>query len=67
MYKLSEVLLFLGFFYNLKGASSQWSAHRIRAENESKFDAIKAAREGRPILFTGEVTKRSKIGLTITS
>ncbi|KAM7472244.1 hypothetical protein LguiA_010427 [Lonicera macranthoides] len=38
-----------------QGASSHWSAHRIRAENESKFDAIKAARDGRPILFTGEM------------
>lgn len=39
----------------LKGAASEWSAHKIRAENESKFDAIKAAKEGRPVHFTGEV------------
>lgn len=38
-----------------QGAASQWSAHRIRAEHESKFDAIKAAKEGRPVLFTGEM------------
>ena len=24
-------------------------------ENEDKFDAIKAVREGRPVMFTGEV------------
>jgi len=39
----------------MKGASSQWSADRIRAENESKFDAIKAVKDGHPVLFTGEV------------
>ncbi|KAK2995835.1 hypothetical protein RJ640_006174 [Escallonia rubra] len=38
-----------------QGASSRWSAHRIMAESESKFDAIKAAKEGRPVLFTGEM------------
>ncbi|KAL2233847.1 UNVERIFIED_CONTAM: Proline iminopeptidase [Sesamum indicum] len=38
-----------------QGASSSWSAHRIRAENESQFDAIKAVKEGHPVLFTGEV------------
>ncbi|KAL0464851.1 UNVERIFIED_CONTAM: Proline iminopeptidase [Sesamum latifolium] len=38
-----------------QGASSRWSAHRIRAENESQFDAIKAVKEGRPVLFTGEM------------
>ncbi|XP_038681737.1 proline iminopeptidase-like [Tripterygium wilfordii] len=38
-----------------QGASSQWSAQKIRAENESKFDAIRAAKEGRPVLFTGEM------------
>ncbi|KAL0428807.1 UNVERIFIED_CONTAM: Proline iminopeptidase [Sesamum radiatum] len=38
-----------------QGASSSWSAHRIRAENESQFDAIKAVKEGRPVLFTGEM------------
>lgn len=38
-----------------QGASSRWSAHRISAENDSKFDALKAAKEGRPILFTGEM------------
>ncbi|KAF9615476.1 hypothetical protein IFM89_023734 [Coptis chinensis] len=37
-----------------QGASSRWSAHRIRSEHESRFDAIKAAKEGRPVLFTGE-------------
>ncbi|KAI3444487.1 hypothetical protein Pfo_001152 [Paulownia fortunei] len=38
-----------------QGASSSWSAHRIRAENESQFDAIKAVKEGCPVLFTGEM------------
>ncbi|KAK6140802.1 hypothetical protein DH2020_025456 [Rehmannia glutinosa] len=38
-----------------QGASSSWSAHRIRAENENQFDAIKAVNEGRPVLFTGEM------------
>ncbi|GKU96820.1 hypothetical protein SLEP1_g10012 [Rubroshorea leprosula] len=37
------------------GASSRWSAQRLRAKHENKFDAIKAAGEGRPVLFTGEV------------
>ncbi|WRX08064.1 Alpha/beta hydrolase fold-1 - like 2 [Theobroma cacao] len=39
-----------------QGASSRWSAHRVRADHDSKFDAIRAAREGRPVLLTGEVT-----------
>lgn len=38
-----------------QGSSSRWSAHRIRAEHESRFDAIKAANEGHPVLFTGEM------------
>ncbi|XP_059651331.1 uncharacterized protein LOC132298959 [Cornus florida] len=38
-----------------QGASSRWSAHRIRSEDDNKFDAIKAAKEGRPVLFTGEM------------
>ncbi|XP_054793332.1 uncharacterized protein LOC129298914 [Prosopis cineraria] len=38
-----------------QGAPSRWSANRIRTEYESKFDAIKAAREGCPVLFTGEM------------
>nr|GMD38058.1 Alpha/beta hydrolase-1 [Ipomoea batatas] len=38
-----------------QGAASEWSAHKIRAENESKFDAIKAAKEGCPVHFTGEM------------
>lgn len=46
---------FLNTYCYLKGSSSRWSAHRIRAENEDKFDAIKAVREGRPVMFTGEV------------
>lgn len=56
---LYKFLVFSEFLivYNPKGASSRWSAHRIRAEHENKFDAIKAAKEGRPVLFTGEVMK----------
>ncbi|XP_030490726.2 uncharacterized protein LOC115707044 [Cannabis sativa] len=38
-----------------EGASSRWSAHRIRADHDSNFDAIKAAKESRPVLFTGEM------------
>ncbi|KAL7121456.1 hypothetical protein ACP275_02G182900 [Erythranthe tilingii] len=38
-----------------QGASSSWSAHRIKAETDSQFDAVKAAKEGRPVLFTGEM------------
>uniref|UniRef100_A0A7N0T2K0 AB hydrolase-1 domain-containing protein n=1 Tax=Kalanchoe fedtschenkoi TaxID=63787 RepID=A0A7N0T2K0_KALFE len=38
-----------------QAAASGWSAQKIRAEVESKFDAIQAAREGRPVLFTGEM------------
>ncbi|MCD7455594.1 hypothetical protein HAX54_028759 [Datura stramonium] len=38
-----------------QGASSLWSAQRIRAENDNKFDAIEAAKSGRPVLFTGEM------------
>ncbi|KAA8520687.1 hypothetical protein F0562_015041 [Nyssa sinensis] len=38
-----------------QGASSQWSAHRIWAEDRSRFDAINAAKEGCPVLFTGEM------------
>ncbi|KAJ8573207.1 hypothetical protein K7X08_009718 [Anisodus acutangulus] len=38
-----------------QGASSLWSAQKIRAENENKFDAIEAAKGGRPVLFTGEM------------
>ncbi|KAK9143864.1 hypothetical protein Syun_013264 [Stephania yunnanensis] len=38
-----------------QGAPSLWSAHRIRSEHGSMFDAIKAAKEGHPVLFTGEM------------
>lgn len=38
-----------------QGDSSRWSAHRIRSEIDSEFDAIKAAKQGRPVLFTGEM------------
>lgn len=43
------------FVYLLKGGSSRWAAQRIRAEDEGKFDAVRAAKEGRPVFFTGEV------------
>lgn len=33
----------------------------MRAEDESKFDALKAAKEGRPVLFTGEVCKIARL------
>ncbi|XP_027349480.1 uncharacterized protein LOC113861071 [Abrus precatorius] len=38
-----------------QGSASKWSASRIRTEVEDKFDAIRAAREGLPVLFTGEM------------
>lgn len=38
-----------------QGASSRWSAHRVSATYQSKYDAIKAAKEGRPVFFTGEM------------
>ncbi|GAB2230909.1 hypothetical protein Droror1_Dr00015206 [Drosera rotundifolia] len=38
-----------------QGASSRWSAHRVRSEHEHIFDAIKAAKEGRLVFFTGEM------------
>ncbi|PON91153.1 Peptidase [Trema orientale] len=37
-----------------QGASSRWSAQRIRGEYESEFDAIRAAKGRCPVLFTGE-------------
>ncbi|MQL98097.1 hypothetical protein Taro_030811 [Colocasia esculenta] len=38
-----------------QGAASKWSAHKIRGGLESAFDPVKAAREGRPVFFTGEM------------
>ncbi|XP_050235601.1 uncharacterized protein LOC126685718 [Mercurialis annua] len=38
-----------------QGASSKWAAHRIMAEDNGQFNAIKAAKEGRPVFFTGEM------------
>nr|XP_009405612.1 PREDICTED: uncharacterized protein LOC103988720 [Musa acuminata subsp. malaccensis] len=38
-----------------QGAPSQWSAHKIRGEYDSIFDPIKAAKECRPVFFTGEM------------
>ncbi|XP_020234786.1 uncharacterized protein LOC109814705 [Cajanus cajan] len=38
-----------------QGSASKWSANSTRTEVEDKFDAIKAAREGLPVLFTGEM------------
>ncbi|PWA69842.1 Alpha/beta hydrolase fold-1 [Artemisia annua] len=38
-----------------QGAASRWAAHKVREEHESKFDAIKAAKEGRPVFLTGEM------------
>ncbi|CAL9121322.1 unnamed protein product [Musa textilis] len=39
-----------------QGAPSQWSAHKIRGEYDSIFDPIKAAKECRPVFFTGEAS-----------
>ncbi|XP_022980807.1 uncharacterized protein LOC111480091 isoform X1 [Cucurbita maxima] len=38
-----------------QGASSRWSAERIRNEVGSKFDANKAVKDGFPVYFTGEM------------
>lgn len=38
-----------------QGAASRWSAHRIRDETGDIFNAVKAAKEGRPVFFTGEM------------
>jgi len=46
----------LSVSFELQGAPSQWSAHRVRANYDDKFDAIKAAKEGHPVFFTGEVS-----------
>lgn len=49
----------LSFMFNYKlfqGASSRWSAHRLREKFECKFDAMKAVKESQHVLFTGEVT-----------
>ncbi|CAA6661016.1 unnamed protein product [Spirodela intermedia] len=38
-----------------QGASSKWSAHKIRNSLDNVFDAVRAARESRPVFFTGEM------------
>ncbi|XP_068665753.1 uncharacterized protein [Aristolochia californica] len=38
-----------------QGASSNWSADRIRNEYDSLFDVVQAAKEDRPVFFTGEM------------
>ncbi|KAF3780159.1 Proline iminopeptidase [Nymphaea thermarum] len=38
-----------------QGASSRWSAQRVRDEFEARFNAVLSAREKRPIMFTGEM------------
>ncbi|KAH9308980.1 hypothetical protein KI387_036891, partial [Taxus chinensis] len=38
-----------------QGAASQWSAHKIRDEFGNRFNAVEAAKEGRPVFFTGEM------------
>ncbi|EPS64104.1 hypothetical protein M569_10671, partial [Genlisea aurea] len=40
-----------------QGGKASWSAQRIREEevHDTKFDAVGAAEEGRPVLFTGEM------------
>eukprot|EP00249_Psilotum_nudum_P023876 c29014_g2_i1 orf=461-1783(-) len=38
-----------------QGAASNWAAERVRQELGDKFDAVKAARDGQPVLFTGEM------------
>lgn len=39
-----------------QGAASNWAAHRVREQHyAAEFDAVAAARAGRPVLFTGEM------------
>ncbi|CAL9131758.1 unnamed protein product [Musa acuminata var. zebrina] len=38
-----------------QGAPSQWSAQKIRGKYETIFDPVGAAKEGRPVFFTGEM------------
>ncbi|KAL9234498.1 hypothetical protein vseg_009367 [Gypsophila vaccaria] len=38
-----------------QATASRWAAERVRQSHGSKFDAITAAKEGRPVLFTGEM------------
>ncbi|KAD7477085.1 hypothetical protein E3N88_00221 [Mikania micrantha] len=38
-----------------QGAASRWAAHQVRTEHENKLDAVKAAKEGRPVFLTGEM------------
>jgi len=58
-FSISDNYFFLlSFMFKWKlfqGASSGWSAHRLRDKYEYKFDAMKAVKESQPVLFTGEV------------
>ncbi|KAG5095736.1 hypothetical protein JHK84_051324 [Glycine max] len=38
-----------------QGSANKWSANSVRTAVGDKFDAIRAAREGLPVLFTGEM------------
>ncbi|CAN6485804.1 unnamed protein product [Victoria cruziana] len=38
-----------------QGASSRWSAQRVMDEFDDRFNAVRSAREKRPVLFTGEM------------
>eukprot|EP00250_Pteridium_aquilinum_P014709 c22152_g1_i1 orf=195-1634(-) len=38
-----------------QGAASKWAAHRVRDEFGDQFDAVKAAKSGQPVFFTGEM------------
>lgn len=41
--------------YCQAGGASRWAAQRVRDAHAAEFDASAAAREGRPVLFTGEM------------
>jgi hypothetical protein len=44
-------------FEFVQGAASKWAAQRIRDSHfAAEFDAVQAAREDRPVYFTGEVS-----------
>ncbi|XP_018675961.2 uncharacterized protein LOC135627521 isoform X2 [Musa acuminata AAA Group] len=45
----------ISYYFLKAGAPSQWSAQKIRGKYESIFDPVGAAKEGRPVFFTGEM------------
>lgn len=50
-------------------AASNWAAQRVRDSHfAAEFDAVRSAREGRPVYFTGEVSpSRSRLNAETVS